>query len=163
MTKTALHAVAMTIVLLSTGLGSARAQDGNGTTPAPAMAIPGRPAFPPTWAPGAAALPAPAFAQIAPGYPYLNAPMYACPRPDVPYQMGGVFITNQALYPQEMMHPHDYKAMYPPFYYRAHGGWIVTPFGVRSHEYWSLQGTVVKVKYRPNYGLFSAFHPPVLR
>ena len=163
MTKKAIHTVAMTVVLLSAGLGSARAQNGNGTTPAPATATPGRPGLPPTLAPGAAAAPAPAFAQIAPGYPYLNAPMYVCPRPDVPYQMGGTFITNQAFYPQEMMHPHEYKAMYPPFYYRAHGGWIVTPFGVRSHESWRLQGTVVKVKYRPRYSLFSAFHPPVLR
>jgi hypothetical protein len=77
--------------------------------------------------------------------------------------MGGTVITNQAFAPHEMLYPHEYKAMYPPFYYRANGCWVVTPFGVRSHEGWQLQGTVVKVKYRPRYSLFSAFKPPVIR
>ena len=180
MTKTTFRTAAMTAVLLSAGLGTTRAQDAryqqlagnyvtqaaaddaaaNGAAPAtaaPATLAPARPIVPP------AAVPAPAYAQIAPGYPYLNAPMYSCPRQDVPYQMGGTYITNQAFYPQEMMHAHEYKAMYPPFYYRAHGGWIVTPFGVHSHEAWELQGTVVKVKYMPRYCLFSGFHAPLFR
>jgi hypothetical protein len=106
---------------------------------------------------------APAFATVAPGYPYLNAPLYACPRQDVPYQVGGTVITNQALFPHEMLYAHEYKAMYPPFYYRAKGGWFTLPWGVHSHEHWKLQGTVVKVKYRSHYKLFSGFHPPLVR
>ena len=77
--------------------------------------------------------------------------------------MGGAVITNQALSPHEMLYAHEYKAMYPPFYYRARGGWIVTPFGVHSHEDWKLQGTVVQVTYRSRYGLLSGLHPPVVR
>ncbi|MGD9855261.1 MAG: hypothetical protein AB7U20_09960, partial [Planctomycetaceae bacterium] len=70
-------------------------------------------------------------------------------------------ITNQALAPHEMLYPHAYHAMYPPFYYRVQGHWIVTPFGVRQHENWKLEGTHVKVKYRDHYRPFSQFNPPV--
>ncbi|QDT39615.1 hypothetical protein [Stratiformator vulcanicus] len=83
-----------------------------------------------------------------PGFVYLNAPLYPVPRPDVPIQMGATLLTNQAFHPQEMLYPHDYVAMYPPYYYRAKGGWVVTPWGVRNKETWELQGTKVKVKYR---------------
>jgi len=90
-----------------------------------------------------------------PGYPYLNAPLYPVPRPDIPIQMGSTLITNQAFHPQEMLYPHDYTAMYPPFYYRSKGNWILTPWGVRTDERWELQGTKVKVKYRSHAPIWS--------
>jgi hypothetical protein len=100
---------------------------------------------------------------LTPGYPYLNAPMYPVPRPDIPYQVGGAVITNQALSPHEMLYPHTYQAMYPPYYYKVRGGWIVTPHGVQSHETWVLKGTEVKVKYRTRRKMFSGFKPPIIR
>ena len=72
-------------------------------------------------------------------------------------------ITNQAFAPHEMMHAHTYRGIYPPFYHRVRGGWILTPLGVRSHEKWELQGTMVQVKYRSSYpGILSGhgWHPP---
>lgn len=96
------------------------------------------------------------------GYVRLGAPMYPTPRPNIPAWSGSTIITNQALAPHEMLYPHTYRAIYPPFYHRVKGGWIVTPFGVRSHEHWELQGTQVEVKYRSSYpGLFSGafWHP----
>lgn len=96
------------------------------------------------------------------GYVRLGAPMYPTPRPNIPIWTGSTIITNQALAPHEMLYPHTYRAIYPPFYHRVKGGWIVTPFGVRSHEHWELQGTQVEVKYRSCYpGLFSGayWHP----
>jgi hypothetical protein len=95
-----------------------------------------------------------------PGYPYLHAPLYPCPEPHVPYQTGLTLVTNQALAPHEMLYPHEYKALYPPYYYRAKGHWVVTPWGVWSHDNWELQGTEVEVEYRPHYSLFSLFVPP---
>ena len=82
------------------------------------------------------------------GYVRLNAPLYPSPRPNIPIWTGSTMITNQAFAPHEMLYPHTYKAIYPPFYHKVKGGWIVTPFGVRSHERWQLQGTQVQVKYR---------------
>lgn len=101
--------------------------------------------------------------QQQPGYAYLGAPMYPSPRPNIPIWTGSTMITNQALAPHEMLYPHTYRAIYPPFYHRVKGGWILTPLGVRSHEKWELQGTMVQVKYRSNYpGLLSGagWHPP---
>lgn len=98
-----------------------------------------------------------------PGYVRLGAPMYPTPRPNIPIWTGSTVITNQAFAPQEMLYPHTYRAIYPPFYHRVKGGWIVTPLGVRSHEKWELQGTMVEVKYRSSYpGLLSgrAWCPP---
>jgi hypothetical protein len=97
------------------------------------------------------------------GYVRLGAPMYPTPRPNIPIWTGATMITNQALAPQEMLYPHTYRAMYPPFYHRVKGGWILTPLGVRSHEKWELQGTMVQVKYRSSYpGILSGagWHPP---
>ena len=82
------------------------------------------------------------------GYVRLNAPLYPSPKPNIPIWTGSTVITNQAFAPHEMLYPHTYKAIYPPFYHKVKGGWIVTPFGVRSHERWELQGTQVQVKYR---------------
>jgi hypothetical protein len=98
------------------------------------------------------------------GYVRLGAPLYPTPRPNIPIWTGSTVITNQAFAPHEMLYPHTYKAIYPPFYHRVKGGWVLTPLGVRSHEKWQLQGTQVQVKYRSSYpGLLSGayWHPPV--
>ena len=95
-------------------------------------------------------------------YPQLNAPLYPSPVQYTPEWNGGTIITNQALAPHEMLYPHTYHAMYPPFYYKVEGGWLWTPFGMRQHEHWKLQGTEVKVKYRSHYPLFGGFHPPAI-
>jgi hypothetical protein len=73
---------------------------------------------------------------------------------------GGSIITNQALAPHEMLYPHQYRAMYPPFYYKVVGHWVVTPMGVKQAEIWKLQGTEVKVKYNSRVSfLTKAFFP----
>lgn len=96
-------------------------------------------------------------------YPQLSAPLYPSPVQYVPPYTGGTVITNQAFAPHEMLYPHTYHAMYPPFYHKVKGGWFWTPFGVRQHEDWELQGTEVTVKYRSHYPLFSGYHPPATR
>lgn len=94
-------------------------------------------------------------------YPQTNAAMYPSPVPTVPIQVGATAITNQAFYPQEFLYAHEYRAIYPPYYYKVKGSWFVTPFGVWSKDRWELQGTEVKVKYsskRPGLGsLFERF------
>ncbi len=97
---------------------------------------------------------------VVPGYPNLNAPLNPSPVPYVPHQVGSTIITNQAFYPQEMLYAHKYHAMYPPYYYKVRGHWMVTPFGVWSNDHWELQGTEVKVNYRSHYAPFSHFHVP---
>jgi hypothetical protein len=96
-----------------------------------------------------------------PGYPYLGAPMYPSPQPYVPPEVGSTFITNQALAPHEMLYPHRYHAMYPPFFYKVKGRWVMTSAGVRYREDWYLQGTEVKVKYNGHISPLSLFMPPV--
>jgi hypothetical protein len=96
------------------------------------------------------------------GYPYLNAPMYPCPLPYIPYQVGGTFITNQAFDPHEMLYPHTYRSLYPPYYYEVKGGWKVFPWGVAQSERWRLRGTYVSVKYKSSCGLFSGWCPPAV-
>lgn len=93
-------------------------------------------------------------------YPRLNAPLYPAPVQYTPHWNGGTFITNQAFAPHEMTYPHRYHAMYPPFYHRVEGKWILTPFGMRQHEEWKLEGTEVLVNYRSRFKLFSGYHPP---
>lgn len=88
-------------------------------------------------------------------YPQQNAPLYPSPQPNTPTYAGGTMITNQAFSPHEMLYPHTYRAMYGPFYYKVRGSWVVTPFGVRSHDRWELQGTEVTVKYRSHNKPFS--------
>lgn len=97
-----------------------------------------------------------------PGYVQLGAPLYPSPRPNIPIWTGSTMITNQAFAPHEMLYAHTYRATYPPFYHRVKGGWILTPFGIRSHERWELQGTQVQVKYRSQYPslLRGGWHPP---
>jgi hypothetical protein len=96
------------------------------------------------------------------GYPSLNAPMYPCPLPYIPYQVGGTLVTNQAFDPHEMLYPHTYRSLYPPYYYEVTGGWKVFPWGVAQSERWRLRGTYVSVKYHSSWGLFSGWCPPAL-
>jgi hypothetical protein len=96
------------------------------------------------------------------GYPSLNAPMYPCPLPYIPYQVGATFITNQAFDPHEMLYPHTYRSLYPPYYYEVSGAWKVFPWGVGQTEHWKLRGTYVSVKYHSSCGLFSGWCPPAL-
>ncbi len=112
-----------------------------------------------------AAQPMPSMAgkTVLPGYPQLGAPMYPSPKPGIPDYVGRTVITNQALAPQEMLYAHEYKAMYGPYYYNVKGGWMWTPFGMRSHERWKLEGTQVHVKYKSDFGLFPRFIPPMIR
>jgi hypothetical protein len=87
--------------------------------------------------------------------------LYPSPIPGIPQQMGGTAISNQFLNPHEMLYAHQYRAMYPPYSYKVNGKWMVTPFGVWSHEDWHLQGTVVDVKYKSSISPFALFTPPV--
>ena len=107
---------------------------------------------------GPAALP-PTYLQQ-PGYVYLNAPLYPSPQPFVPPEVGSSVITNQALSPHEMLYRHKYHAMYPPFYYKVNGRWVVTRDGLLNRETWKLQGTEVKVKYHSHISPFALFAPP---
>lgn len=97
------------------------------------------------------------------GYPQTGAALYPAPLPGIPHQVGGTSIANPAFQPHEMLYPHHYKAMYGPYYYQVHGGWMVTPFGVWSQENWKLKGTEVDVKYKSHISPFSFFAPPVVR
>jgi hypothetical protein len=96
-------------------------------------------------------------------YPQTGAALYPAPRPGIPQQVGGIAIQNQAFHPHEMLHEHRYRAIYPPYYYKVNGGWMVTPFGVWSKEDWKLQGTQVDVKYHSSISPFTMFKPPVIR
>jgi hypothetical protein len=91
-------------------------------------------------------------------YPRLNAPLYPAPVQGVPTWTGGAVITNQALAPHEMLYAHQYRALYPPFYYHVKGHWLLGAMGVKQAELWKLEGTEVKVKYRSHSGLFSRLH-----
>jgi len=111
-------------------------------------------------APQAAPAPAP-IAGNPTVYPRLNAPLYPSPVQYTPAWSGTTIITNQAFAPHEMLYPHKYRAMYPPFYYKVTGGWVVTPKGVKQHEKWKLEGTEVKVNYNASRNPLSKFfHPP---
>ncbi len=94
------------------------------------------------------------------GYVQLNAPLYTSPRQDIPIQVGGTMITNPAFAPHEYLYAHDYNALYGPFYHRARGQWVITPWGVRTKEKWDLVGTEVKVKYRSKIPFWAGFAPP---
>jgi hypothetical protein len=69
--------------------------------------------------------------------------------------VGSTVITNQALYPHEMLYAHKYRAIYPPFYYENKCGLTCLPFFPRP----CVAGTVVTVKYKTC--LPCGFHPPV--
>lgn len=95
-----------------------------------------------------------------PGPHNTGAALYPAPVPGIPQQVGGTLIPTQALHPHEMMYAHRYKAMYPPYYYKVNGGWMVTPWGTWSKENWKLQGTMVDVKYKSYISPFALFTPP---
>lgn len=97
------------------------------------------------------------------GYPQTGAALYPAPVPGIPHQVGGTVIMNPAFQPHEMLYGHQYKALYPPYYYQVNGEWLVTPFGVWSQEHWKLKGTEVNVRYRTSISPFSLFTPPALR
>lgn len=96
-------------------------------------------------------------------YPQTGASLYPAPVPGIPHQVGGTAIMNQAFHPHEYLYPHRYRALYPPYYYKVNGGWLVTPFGVWSHEDWYLKGTQVDVQYKSHISPLSGFHKPVIR
>jgi hypothetical protein len=91
------------------------------------------------------------------GYPYLGASLYPSPKQNIPHQVGGTMITNRAFDPHEMLYAHEYRSLYPPFYYKVKGSWLWTPFGIESHDKWELIGTEVKVKYHAREGIFANF------
>jgi hypothetical protein len=110
--------------------------------------------------PAAWAQSAPAAVPSQGGYVHLNAAMYPSPKPNVPAWTGVTMVTSPALAPHEMLYPHTYRALYPPYYHRVVGGYVWTPFGIRSHEKWELQGTMVQVKYRSSMPLFHHLPAP---
>jgi hypothetical protein len=89
--------------------------------------------------------------------------LYPSPIPGIPQQVGGTAISSQFLNPHEMLYAHQYRAMYPPYSYKVNGKWMVTPFGVWSHEDWHLQGTMVDVKYKSSISPFALFTSPARR
>lgn len=89
--------------------------------------------------------------------------LYPSPVPGIPQQVGGTAVASQFLNPHEMLYAHRYRALYPPYSYKVNGKWMVTPFGVWSHEDWNLQGTMVDVKYHSSISPFAMFTPPVSR
>jgi hypothetical protein len=144
MLKSVLKALGVAVLVASWGTDSFAQQGG--------MMVPMMPGHGPS---GAMMMPPP------PRYPQTHAPMYPSPVPNVPTYVGGTVYTNQAFAPHEMLYPHEYKALFPPFYYKVSGKWWWTPFGMESHDKWELQGTEVNVKYRSDYRPFSGFAPPV--
>lgn len=96
------------------------------------------------------------------GYVRLDAPLYPVPRPNIPWQVGSTFSTNQVLAPHEMLYPHSYRALYPPFYYHVHGDWHALLGHMTTNEYWELKGTEVQVDYCSRVPLLSLFRNPFL-
>ncbi len=155
MPRTLLRAAVVTVLASAAGISSALAQVPMGD--AANRAQPPRPPAPVLG--GAAALPPTYLYQ--PGYVYLNAPLYPSPQPHVPPEVGSTVITNQALSPHEMLYSHTYRALYPPFYYRVNGRWILGGNGLINRETWSLEGTEVEVKYHHHISPFALFVPPI--
>ena len=85
--------------------------------------------------------------------PHIQSSLYPCPVPYVPREVGYTVITNPALDPHEMLYAHQYRALYPPYYYKKSLCSCV-PFVPKP----CLQGTMVKVKYKSS--LPWTFHPP---
>lgn len=96
------------------------------------------------------------------GYARLNSPLYPSPLQNIPIQLGGTVISNPALAPHEYLYAHEYRALYPPYYYRVRGSWIWTPFGMESHDKWELLGTRVRVRYVSDKGLLQRLATPFI-
>jgi hypothetical protein len=147
MPRTLFRAAVVTVLASAAAISPAFAQ--NPIQQVPPVPVLGGPAqLPPTYL-------------YQPGYAYLNAPLYPSPQPHVPPEVGSTVITNQALSPHEMLYRHEYRALYPPFYYRVNGRWVVSPYGVTNRETWGLQGTEVRVKYHHHISPFALFVPPI--
>lgn len=93
-----------------------------------------------------------------PAYVPINAPLYPCPKAGVPLEVGRTMITNPAFAPHEMLYPHKYRALYPPYYYKNKCGLACLPFVPKP----PLRGTEVTVKYSSCHGLFG-WKPPISR
>lgn len=110
---------------------------------------------------GLAALATPAHAQFnaaanpAGCYPQINSSLYPCPKPDVPREVGWTVITTPALSPHEFTYAHQYRALYPPYFYKNTCRLACLPFFPKP----CLKGTEVTVKYRTTYG-HCGFCPP---
>lgn len=104
----------------------------------------------------------PPAAPLTAGYARLNAPLYPSPAQNIPHQVGGVVISNPALAPHEMLYEHEYRGLYPPYYYKVKGWWLWTPFGVESHDKWELTGTEVRVRYRNRSSLLRRITDPFI-
>ena len=159
MSREVCHAFAGTVVLATLLMPSVRAQD----DAPPRLIIEAQPVSN-VHQPPQPMVPAVAAPQVVvgsqPGYVHLGAPLYPSPKPTVPIWAGATFIPTPALAPHEMLYPHTYRAMYPPYYHRVTGKYFWTPFGMRTHEDWELQGTLVEVKYRSHYPKLRPFHAP---
>jgi hypothetical protein len=86
--------------------------------------------------------------------PQIQSSLYPSPVPYVPREVGYTVITNQAFAPHEMLYAHQYRALYPPYYYKKSIGSCCIPFIPQPQ----LKGTMVKVKYKTC--LPWGFHPP---
>src|SRR5262249_24621228 len=95
------------------------------------------------------------------GYAVLDAPLYPCPKPGIPPEVGVTVITNPALAPHEMLHAHNHRALYPPFYYKTTRFWALSALGVYKHERRVLTGTEVCVKYKSCISPLTLFVPPL--
>lgn len=155
MSRNVCQALAGTVVLATLMMPSARAQEARyiGAQPVSDVQQAPMPVTP------AVPVPQPVIG-AQPGYVHLGAPLYPSPKPTVPVWAGVTVIPTPALAPHEMLYPHTYRAMYPPYYHRVKGRYFWTPFGMRNHEDWELQGTMVEVKYRSNYSKANPFIPP---
>ena len=87
--------------------------------------------------------------------PQIQSSLYPCPVAYVPREVGWTVITNQAFAPHEMLYAHQYRALYPPYYYKKSFTSCI-PFLPQP----CLKGTMVKVKYKTC--LPWGFHPPSL-
>ena len=106
-------------------------------------------------------VPLPGYGPTLPGKrPFTQAGLYPSPVHYTPPWSGGTIVTNEAFAPHEMLYPHQYRAMYGPYYYEVRGKSLWTPLGMRTFEKWKLRGTEVEVKYHDHIKFFSGFHPP---
>ena len=106
-------------------------------------------------------------------YPQLNGSLYPSPRNDIPQEVGGTLITNQALYPHEMLYAHEYKAFYPTWNkvrwrwgwrwgctQNKNGRWVPSLYKTKIAKSVEPMGTTVKVKYHSEIFPRTLFLPP---